>query len=412
MSFRILHCISSVNPVGGGPIEGVKQLAAVNQRHGHTVEVISLDDPDSPWVKNFPIKCHAMGPASARYRYSPKLVPWLRQHRSNYDVVIVNGIWEYHSFAAWRALQGTSTPYFVYTHGMLDPWFKRTYPLKHLKKWLYWPWAEYRVLRDATAVMFTCEDERLLARQSFWLYKCNEHVVNYGTSAPTGDAEAQRRVFLEHFPHLVGKRCLLFLGRVHVKKGPDLLLKAFAALLKHLPAEQARDLHIVMAGPADDAYGVEMKALATSLGLAHHITWTGMVSGDLKWGAFHSADAFILPSHQENFGIAVAEALACAVPVLISNQVNIWREVQQAGAGLVDSDDLPGTQRLLDRWVQADPAVWAQMKRDALACFHQRFVIERSAESLIKAMETHGLRRHETARGFVNEAHNEVGGIP
>ena len=412
MSFRILHCISSVNPVGGGPIEGVKQLAAVNQRHGHTVEVVSLDDPDSPWVKNCPIKCHAMGPASRRYRYTFKLVPWLRQHRSNYDVVIVNGIWEYHSFGAWRALQGSTTPYFVYTHGMLDPWFKRTYPLKHLKKWLYWPWAEYRVLRDATAVLFTCEDERRLARQSFWLYQCEEFVVNYGTSAPTGDADVQRRVFLARFPHLVGKRCLLFLGRVHVKKGPDLLLNAFAALLKRLPVDQASDLHIVMAGPADDAYGVEMKALASSLGLERHITWTGMVSGDLKWGAFHSADAFILPSHQENFGIAVAEALACAVPVLISNQVNIWREVQQAGAGLVDSDDLPGTQRLLDRWVQADPAAWAQMKRDALACFNQRFVIERSAESFVKAMETYGLRRPVPARGFVNGAHNEVGGTP
>ena len=78
----------------------------------------------------------------------------------------------------WLALeslrkQGFHTPaYFVFTHGMLDPWFKRTYPLKHLKKWLYWPWAEYRVLRDAQAVLFTCEEERILARQSFWLYKC------------------------------------------------------------------------------------------------------------------------------------------------------------------------------------------------------------------------------------------------
>ena len=404
MSFRILHCISSVNPVGGGPIEGVKQLSAVNQQQGHTVEVVSLDDPDSPWVQNCPIKCHALGPASKRYRYSARLVPWLREHRSDYDVVIINGIWEYHSFGAWRALQGSPTPYFVYTHGMLDPWFKRTYPLKHLKKWLYWPWAEYRVLRDATAVLFTCEDERRLARQSFWLYQCDEYVVNYGTSAPVGDADAQRQVFLEHFPHLVGKRCLLFLGRVHVKKGPDLLLKAFAALLKRLPAEQSRDLHIVMAGPADDAYGVEMKALATSLGLERHITWTGMVSGDLKWGAFHSADAFILPSHQENFGIAVAEALACAVPVLISNQVNIWREVQQAGAGLVDSDDLAGTQRLLNRWVGADPVAWAQMKRDALACFNQRFVIERSAESFIQAMEIYGLRRHVPAMAQLTRA--------
>ncbi|MDE2402604.1 MAG: glycosyltransferase [Burkholderiales bacterium] len=392
MSFRILHCIASVNPVGGGPIEGVKQLSAVNRRQGHTIEVVSLDDPASPWVRDCPIKCHAMGPGRLAYGYSPKLVSWLRAHRSDYDVVIVNGLWQFHSFGAWLALRGSPTPYFVYPHGMLDPWFKRTYPLKHLKKWLYWPWAEYRLLRDATAVLFTCEDERRLARQSFWLYKCDEYVVNYGTSAPPAQADAQRQAFLARFPHLAGKRCLLFLGRVHVKKGPDLLLNSFASLLKRLTPDEARDLHIVMAGPSDDAYGHAMKSLAQSLALEDRITWTGMVSGDVKWGAFRCADAFILPSHQENFGIAVAEALACGVPVLISNQVNIWREVQQAGAGFVDSDDLAGTGRLLDTWVAARPTEWAHVRDNAVKCFNRRFLIDRSAESFIQAMEIYGLR--------------------
>ena len=96
-------------------------------------------------------------------------------------------------------------PYFVYTHGMLDPWFKRTYPLKHLKKCFYWPWGEYRVLRDAKAVLFTCEEEKLLARQSFGLYQAHEVVVSYGTNGPTGDAEAQRAAFLAQYPALAGK---------------------------------------------------------------------------------------------------------------------------------------------------------------------------------------------------------------
>lgn len=392
MGFRILHCISSVNPVGGGPIEGVKQLSGVNLRQGHSVEVVSLDDPASPYLKSFPLKCHAMGPGISSYAYSSRIVPWLKANHHNYDAVIVNGIWQYHSFAAWRALQGTKTPYFVYTHGMMDPWFKRTYPLKHLKKWLYWPWGEYRVLRDATAVLFTCEEERRLARQSFWLYHADEYVVNYGTSAPPGDPVQQRQGFLNQFPHLAGKRCLLFLGRMHEKKGPDLLLAAFAQALAQLKPDQTHHLHLVMAGPADDAYGAQLKAMAQSLGLVDRITWTGMVSGDLKWGAFRTAEAFILPSHQENFGIAVAEALACALPVLISNQVNIWREVQQAGGGVVDTDDLDGTRRLIDRWVLSDPEQWATMRRQAQACFNNRFVIERSAESFVSAMAIYGLR--------------------
>jgi glycosyltransferase involved in cell wall biosynthesis len=284
----------------------------------------------------------------------------------------------------------------VFTHGMLDPWFKRTYPLKHLKKWLYWPWGDYRVLRDATAVMFTCEEERRLARQSFWLYRCDECVVNYGTAGPTGDAGAQRKLFIDRFPQLAGKRCLLFLGRVHVKKGPDLLLHAFAHALRERPEEMA-GLQIVMAGPNEHAYGRKMAALAGKLGLADRVTWTGMLSGDLKWGAFYAADAFILPSHQENFGIAVAEAMACGVPVLISNQVNIWREIQLHRGGLIETDDLEGTRRLIERWAGLPAAERAAMRERAKGCFQERFNIERAADSFIQAVHAFGFRPAENA---------------
>ena len=192
MSLRILHCISSVNPAAGGPIEGLKQLAAANKRLGRQVEVVSLDAPEDPWVRDSPVPCHAMGPGHiGNYKYSPRLVPWLKANAHRYDMVIVNGIWQYHAFAAWQALHDSPTPYFVFTHGMLDPWFKREYPLKHLKKWLFWPWSEYRLLRDAAAVLFTCEDERQLARKSFWLYRCDEFVVSYGTSAPPSNIDQQ-----------------------------------------------------------------------------------------------------------------------------------------------------------------------------------------------------------------------------
>lgn len=392
MPFRILHCISSVNPATGGPIEGLKQLSAVNIRHGHTVEVVSLDSPEDPWVQNCPVKCHAMGPGYiGNYKYTPRLVPWLKANAHRYDAVIVNGIWQYHAFGAWQALHDSPTPYFVFTHGMMDPWFKREYPLKHLKKWLFWPWSEYRLLRDATAVLFTCEDERRLARQSFWLYHCDEFVVSYGTSAPPANIEQQKTAFIDKFPHLKETRNLLFLGRVHEKKGADLLFKALANLRQRRGTQMA-NVRLVMAGPADHAYGQDMQRLSTKLGLQDLVTWTGMVQGDLKWGAFRTADAFILPSHQENFGIAVAEAMACELPVLISNQVNIWREIQQANGGYVDTDTVEGTERLLEKWLDTPANDWALMRRNAGECFNQRFLIDRTAESFIEAMEVFGMR--------------------
>lgn len=386
---RILRSIHTLNPAIGGPIEFVRQSSAVLRGLGHEVEIISLDAPDAPWLREIPLTVHAVGPGRGSYGYSPRLVPWIKSHARKFDAVIVHGLWQYSSLGVWRALRGTPTPYFVFPHGMLDPWFKHTYPLKHVKKLMYWPWAEYRVLRDAAAVFFTSEEERRLARESFSLYRCNEVVVNYGTSAPVFDAATASQEFLNTFPQLRGKRLLLFLGRLQEKKGCDLLIQAFAAIRKSERVDRA--LHLVMAGPApDETYLAHLQRLAESaLGSAQEetpITFTGMLTGDLKWGAFASAEAFILPSHQENFGIAVVEALACGIPVLISNKVNIWREIVDDRAGFADEDDREGITRLIDRWLRTSEEERDGMCANARKCFDRRFQIDRAVESLLQVL--------------------------
>lgn len=383
---KILHVISSVNPSGGGPIEVVKQLSLVLNEQQHTNEVLCLDPPNSPWLSQLPLKVYAMGSRGSGYAYSKYFVPWLRDRAQKYDVVIVHGLWQYSSFGTWLALHNSKTPYFVYVHGMLDPWFKRTYPLKHLKKWLYWPWAEYRVLRDAKAVFFTCEEERILAKESFWLYKCNEIVVNLGTAAPTGDPAVQSQRFFSQFPELRDRRLLLFLGRIHVKKGCDLLIEAFAKV-----ASTDDALHLVMAGPDQTGWQAELQQQAQKLGISHRITWTGMLTGDLKWGALYAAEILVLPSHQENFGIVVAEAMACSVPVLISNKVNIWREIIADDAGLVANDDLEGTVEMFQTWLLMSPHEQQQMKQKAKQCFTQRFEIHQAAQSLVNTLLANGV---------------------
>ena len=375
---KLLHVIASANPSTGGPLEGVRQRGVHLQRDGHTVEMVTLDDPMESFLQEFPLTVHALGPTPAGYGYNSRLAPWLTVNAKRFDAVIINGLWQYHSFGAWRALRKTGVPYFVFTHGMLDPWFRRTYPLKHLKKWLYWPWAEYRVLRDARAVLFTSEEERLLARQSFWLYRANEHVIAYGTTAPPENAALLRERFLEANPHLRARRILLFLSRIHVKKGCDLLIRAFAAVAPTDPA-----LHLVVAGPDQTGWVEELQGLAQHLGVSDRITWPGMLRGDLKWGAFYSAEVFILPSHQENFGIAVAEALGCALPVLISDKVNIWREVQSQDAGMVAPDTAEGTLKLLRAWLALTPEKRLAMGRNARDLFERRFTVDAMASGLL-----------------------------
>jgi len=147
-------------------------------------------------------------------------------------------------------------------------------------------------------------------------------VVGYGTSAPTGDAEQQQKLFLRRFPHLRDQRLVLFLSRIHPKKGVDLLIEAFAAVAPMDPR-----LQLVIAGPDQVGWQAQLQQRAAALGIAERITWPGMLGGDLKWGAFRAAELFCLPSHQENFGVVVAEALACGLPVAIAEHVNISAEV-------------------------------------------------------------------------------------
>jgi glycosyltransferase involved in cell wall biosynthesis len=265
---------------------------------------------------------------------------------------------------------------------MLDPWFKHQYPLKHLKKWLYWPWGEYPVLRDAKKVLFTCEDEKILARQSFWLYRCNEQVVNFGTAGHTGNADEQSRLFLDSYPQLQDKRFLLFLSRIHPKKGIDLLIEAFAQT-----SNIQSDLQLVIAGPDQVGLSTELQKLAKKLGISDKITWTGMLKGDAKWGAYYCAEAFILPSHQENFGIVVSEALSCSLPVLISNKVNIWQEIAKDNAGLVVADTVDGCVDLINQWQNMDDDGKAEMRGNAYRCFINRFEITKAVMSLLSVFE-------------------------
>ncbi len=375
---RILHIIRSVDPAGGGPIEGITQLAARAREAGHQVEIASLDQPGSGVGEATQIKVYKLGTSPNKYGFSRQLIPWIKKNAPCFDIVIVNGIWQYHSFSVWRALRLSSVPYVVFTHGMLDPWFKSRYPIKHLKKWLYWPWAEYRVLRDAAAVFFTCEEEKILARRSFWLYRANEIVVDYGTASPPNKEDEQRLAVAHAFPALQGKRVALFLGRIHPKKACDVIIHAFANELASDP-----DWHLVMAGPDQTNWRPKLESLAQKLGVANRITWAGSVADQIKWGLMRSAEVFVLPSHQENFGIAVAEAIACGVPVLISDKVNIWREVERKEAGFVASDTVEGLSRSLNRWASLSSDQKLSMKQNARACFERYFEIRMASANIL-----------------------------
>jgi glycosyltransferase involved in cell wall biosynthesis len=332
-----------------------------------------------------------MGPVSTRFGYTSRLIPWLVAERDRFDGVVLHGLWQYLGFAVRRAI-ASHKPYLVFTHGMLDPYFKHAYPLKHMKKATYWLLNEYWVLHDANRVLFTSDAEARDARGSFWPSNWNSSVVPYGASAPGGDPEILRQEFLKRHPALwrpdgTARPFLLFLGRIHSKKGCDLLLDAFTRIAKRSP-----ELHLVFAGPdrsGPTASGNlvlkdKLIAQATASAVNHRVHWTGMLHNDEKWGAFYACEAFCLPSHQENFGIAVAEALACGKPVLISDKVNIWPEIVHDGAALVGPDTTAGTLQVLEQWIGLTSEEKSEMSRRALDCFRRRYDMQANASGILE----------------------------
>jgi glycosyltransferase involved in cell wall biosynthesis len=380
---RILHIVGSINPAAGGPTEAIRMIIRYRPP-GYEAEVATLDSPDAPFLGEFTFPVHALG-NKKKFWYSPKLIPWLKANRDRFDGIIVHGLWEFTGLAALVAVAGHK-PFLVFTHGMLDPYFRRRYPLKHVKKWIYWLLVQYWVLRSASRVMFTTELERDLATKSFWLWHWNPMVVSYGADPQLPDIETLAPALYELCPTLrtedAGRSYLLFLSRIHPKKGCDLLLRAFVAV-----ADAHPELHLIMAGP--DATGLlkELQTITEEAGLSDRVHWPGMLKGDAKWGAFALCDAFVLPSHQENFGIAVAESLACGRPVLISDQVNIAPEIVEDGCGLVEPDTLDGTRRLLERWLALTPEEREAMGRRARDTFARRYDMRRNSALILRTFE-------------------------
>lgn len=379
---RILHVMGTLNPTAGGPSQSVRVLMSYASI-GYIGEVVTLDDPEATFLKNIGFPVHALGPVGSTYGFNTRLMPWIKANRHRFDGIVVNGLWQYCGLAARRALSGTTTPYLVFTHGMLDPYFKHAFPLKHLKKWPYWLLAEYSILRGAYRVLFTSEAEKRLAEESFWLHRWNPYVVPYGANGPAGDAETLMQAFFEKCPQAKGKRYLLFLGRIHRKKGCDMLIDAFAKIAADDP-----ELNLVMAGPDQQQWSVELQQTAAKAGIASRIHWPGMVTGDAKWGAFYGAEAFILPSHQENFGIAVAESLACGRPVLLADKVNIAEDIAADGAGFMEPDTPEGTLNLLQRWIDTSPQQREQMAEQSHRTFHLRYDMQETAKTIIQLFES------------------------
>jgi glycosyltransferase involved in cell wall biosynthesis len=264
---------------------------------------------------------------SEAFKYSRLLATWLDRHVGDFDVVHIHAVFSHACLAAAGACQRSGVPYVVRPLGTLDPWSLRQKPVR---KRLLWHVGVRRMLQGAAAIHYTTAAERRLAEIPLGLH--HGVVIPLGVDAELFAGPLEDNGVLERDQPFGSQPYILVLGRLHPKKGLELLLDAFMQLASSAPYRHWR---LVIAGDGDAQYVASLKQLIRRLGGDDKVHMVGWLGGSAKVAALRGAALLVLVSQQENFGLVVAEALACGTPVLVSTEVNLADEIRAVEAGWV-----------------------------------------------------------------------------
>jgi glycosyltransferase involved in cell wall biosynthesis len=273
------------------------------------------------------------------------------------DIVHLHTLWHPLNTIARKACLRNGRRYVLMPHGMLDPYSLRQ---KRLRKKFYLAALERKNLEGASRIVFTTVREQQAARETLpWLAR--GEVIPIGADYPTHiSREDCIATFTSLFPQVSRRRTLLFLGRIHPKKGLERLLAILPSVTR-----KHKGILLVVAGTGETAYVERVKQLVRANGLDQHVLFTGLLSGDAKFGALACAEVFLLPSRQENFAISMAEAMHMATPVIISDRVDSWPFVETANCGFVveEAEIEEGFARRIDEVLSAPNLAYCLGKR-------------------------------------------------
>jgi glycosyltransferase involved in cell wall biosynthesis len=358
-TLNILHVIPNLAAKGGGPLTVCPEMGVAVATKGHSVTILATDaDMEAAdleaaeRLKSGPLKVKIL-PAIGRGRFflSWPLYKALNEVIPTCDVVHLHGIYLFHIWAVGRLCRKHNVPYILRPHGSLDPfvYFRRRLP-KKIIEFLF----QARVTKGAAGIHYTASEEAELARPL--VFGRPEFVVPNGIDLRKFQNLPEEGRFRTLFPELGESPYILYLGRLNFKKGLDILAKSFAAL----PAKHA-NMKLVIAGPADAGMQSKVERWLEEGGVRERAIFTGMLRGEAKLSAFRDAKIFVLPSYSENFGVSLIEAMACGLPVITTDKVNIWRELGSTGVARISAANTHEFAHALDEGL--DDAVWLARAR-------------------------------------------------
>ena len=334
---RILHVISTLASSSGGPTSVVWGLSAAQAQAGHEVTVAATDrgNPVTEILDRHALQSRCPGGVElevfavsyAPLLYAPGMRAWLARSMRSFDIVHVHGLYRFPPTYAARLARRSGVPYLIRPHGALDPYLFGKSSRSRMLKQVWHRLLEVPNLSEADALHFTAHEER--ARVGYLGLHGPSFVMPNGIDW-SGFRHLPEPGRLRGRWSPRGGPIVLFLGRLHHKKGLDLLVPAFARVVAAMPSAR-----LVIAGPDSDGYGKKVRGWVRDAGLEGSVELAGELRGEDVLSAYVDSDLFVLPSYTENFGLAVAEAMACGLPVVVSDQVNIHADIARAGAGLV-----------------------------------------------------------------------------
>ncbi|MEO0512018.1 MAG: glycosyltransferase [Planctomycetota bacterium] len=333
---NILHVINRFSFEAGGPARAVTDLAEAMTARGHGVGVASYTHDATPEHWNADKAPHTVKlpePDLAAGFLSKPQARSLRSVVQRYDVVHLHGVWDPVLLQFARIAERVNRPWIVSVRGMLDDWCMSQ---RTLKKRFFLLFGGSRTLNRAARVHLTADAERDQAKKYF---RRAESVVipnllNLEPFRRLPPADLARRSF-DAFGH--GEPVVLFLSRVHYKKGIEHLIRSVRSVL-----DAGRPHRVVIAGTGDHDYAAAMQKLAADEGVADRVSFVGQVTGELKLSLYRAADLFVLPTSQENFGFVFFEALASGLPLITTTGVDTWPALERSGGAEIVGLDPSG----------------------------------------------------------------------